>query len=107
MSTLLYNPYIVKWSTKGEGGLKKSKKLSTWFMNDPLGYLKKHILILHEGHKDYKCQSCKKSFTESGGLKRHIHIIHEGHKDHKCESCGKLFPEARNLKNHINRIHMN
>ena len=36
MSTLLYNPYIVKWSTKGEGGLKKTKKLSTWFMNDPL-----------------------------------------------------------------------
>ena len=28
MSSLLYKPYIVKWSTKEEGGLKKSKKLS-------------------------------------------------------------------------------
>ena len=26
MSTLLYNPYIVKWSTKGEGGGEKVQK---------------------------------------------------------------------------------
>ena len=32
MSTLLYNPFRVKWSTKGKG-LKKSQKLSTWFVN--------------------------------------------------------------------------
>ena len=36
MSTLLYNTYIVKWSTKGEGVEKVQKKMSTWFMNDPL-----------------------------------------------------------------------
>ena len=38
MSSLLYKPYIVKWSIdvyEGGGGLKKSKKLSMWFMNDP------------------------------------------------------------------------
>ena len=35
MSTFLYNPYIVKWSTKGEGVANVQKKLSTWFMNDP------------------------------------------------------------------------
>ena len=26
MSTLLYNPYIVKWSTKGGGGVEKVQK---------------------------------------------------------------------------------
>ena len=30
MSTLLNNPYIVKWSMKGRGGLKMSKKLSKY-----------------------------------------------------------------------------
>ena len=38
MSSLLYKPYIVKWSIdvyEGGGGLNKSKKLSMWFMNDP------------------------------------------------------------------------
>ena len=46
-------------------------------------YLKKHIRIVHEGHKDYKCESCGKSFSEAGSLKIHINTIHEGQKDHK------------------------
>ena len=33
MSTFLYNPYIVKWSTKGEGVENVQK--TVWFMNDP------------------------------------------------------------------------
>ena len=33
MSTLLHKLYLVKWSPKGEG-VKKSKFLFTWFMND-------------------------------------------------------------------------
>ena len=36
MSILLHKPYLVKWSTKGEGGSKMFKNLSTWFMDDPL-----------------------------------------------------------------------
>ena len=51
--------------------------------------LKKHISIVHEGHKNYKCESCGKSFSYSRHLKRHIRTVHEGHKDHKCESCSK------------------
>ena len=34
MSILLHKPYLVKWSTKGEG-VKNFQKMSTWFMNDP------------------------------------------------------------------------
>ena len=64
-------------------------------------YLKKHIHIVHEGHKDHKCKSCGKSFSESSTLKRHIDTVHEGHKDHKCESCGKSFSGAQYLKQHI------
>ena len=35
MSILLHKPYLVKLSTKGEGGSKMPKILSTWFMDDP------------------------------------------------------------------------
>ena len=37
----------------------------------------------HEGSKDYKCESCGKSLSQRGNLRKHIHIVHEGHKDHK------------------------
>ena len=40
MSMLLHKPYLVKWSTKGEGGQKSPKKLSTWFMDAPEGHRK-------------------------------------------------------------------
>ena len=43
MSMLLHKPYLVKWSTKGGGGSKISKKLSTWFMDAPF-----HVHMVYE-----------------------------------------------------------
>ena len=34
------------------------------------------------------CNICTKYF-QAHYLKKHIHAVHEGHKDYKCESCGK------------------
>ena len=68
-------------------------------------FKKIHIHIVHEGHKDHKCEFCGKSFTQSGYLRIHIRTIHEGKKDHKCESCSKSFSQAANLKQHIQRMH--
>ena len=61
------------------------------------GNLNKHIEAIHEGHKDYKCESCGKSLSGAGTLRKHIYTVHEGHKDHKCESCSKSFSEASKL----------
>ena len=63
---------------------------------------KKHIHIVHEGHKDFKCESCGRSFSLLHHLKRHI-LAHENRKDFKCISCDKSFYEAGKLKQH-NRI---
>ena len=35
MTILLHKPYLVKVTTKGGGGSKISKNLTTWFMDDP------------------------------------------------------------------------
>ena len=41
---------------------------------------------VHEGCKNFKCESCGKSLTQG-----YIKIINEGHKDFKCDSCSKIF----------------
>ena len=67
--------------------------------------LKRHIQIVHEGCKDYTCESCGKSFSLSQSLKKHLYIVHGGHKDYKCGSCGKFFSQSHHLKGHINSFH--
>ena len=58
-----------------------------------------------EGHKDYKCKSCGKLFSQAYNLKTHIHAVHEGHKDYNCEFCGTSFSQQGCLKKHIYSIH--
>ena len=38
--------------------------------------MKTHIKTVHKGQRNYRCDSCEKTFTQSGDLKRHINIIH-------------------------------
>ena len=52
------------------------------------GDLKKHIHTVHEGKKDYKCESCGKSFSKRNYLDKHIctnHDRHKNHEDHKAK----------------------
>ena len=41
---------------------------------------------IEKGHKDIQCESCSKYFSQASHLKKHIHTVHDGHKDYKCES---------------------
>ena len=49
--------------------------------------------FVHESHKDEGLNEYE-SFPKGGKLKKHMHIIHEKHKDHRCESCGELFSKT-------------
>ena len=50
----------------------------------------------HEGHKDYKCEYCGKSFSEARTLKKqYIHIIHEDRIDHKYYFSRGKFEESQ------------
>ena len=64
-------------------------------------HLKKHIHTIHEGHKDYKCDSCGKLFSRDASLKRHIQTVHEGHQKNQSIDDKKLFFQAYNLENDI------
>ena len=74
-------------------------------MQKKLKNISENIQRMEKAHKDYKCESCGKSFSHANNLKTHIHTIHEGHKDYKCESCGKSFSHAGHLMKHIHTIH--
>ena len=60
---------------------------------------------IHEGQRNYNCNSCEKSFTQSGHLKRHIKGLHEGQRNCKCDSCGKSYTQSGHLKLHIKTLH--
>ena len=93
-----------------------------------------HTHTVHNGHKDYNCETCGKLFSRAYGLRKHINTIHEGHKDvnhvvnhflkqklwriiyahrvhegpknNKCDSFGLSYADKCSLKkNHINTIH--
>ena len=47
------------------------------------------------------CKICGKEFSQKSALERHLIIVHEGQKNHKCDRCPKSFGQAYNLKQHI------
>ena len=71
-------------------------------------------------HKNHKCESYGKSFSDAGQLKRHIQLIHEGFftlknldefHDHKrsihnwCKYCYEYFRDSAEVNEHIKIIH--
>ena len=44
--------------------------------------MKTHIHTVYECQKNYKCESCGKTFAQGGHLNMHIHTVHEDHKDY-------------------------
>ena len=67
--------------------------------------LKLHIYTVHEGHKDYACNTCGKSFAQKSGLKTHFRGVHATYKDYKCYACGENFSKGIDFKRHIFEVH--
>ena len=66
--------------------------------------MKIHIRTIHDGMKDYKCDTCGNLFTTCKNLKSHIRTVHEGRKDYECESCDEYFTQSAHLIKHIHSI---
>ena len=62
--------------------------------------------MVHEMKRDFKCDSCGKSFLQKGDLNNHLLSVHERRQDHQCKSCPKAFFFLKaNLTKHFKRVH--
>ena len=66
-----------------------------------LSGLKKHIAVVHDGIRKYRCEKCDKAFSQLGNLKKHISCVHEGMKKFRCHICDKSFGQLGSLKAHV------
>ena len=60
---------------------------------------------LHQGIKEYSCDSCGKLLSTAKSLKVHKKTVHLGEKNYKCDICGKLFSRRKGLTIHVNSVH--
>ena len=52
--------------------------------------MKRHTEIIHEG-KEFKCDSCGKTYKSILGLKTHTEIVHQGKELFSCDRCPKKY----------------
>ena len=70
-----------------------------------VGYMRRHIKLFMKVAKISNVNLVENYFTQADFLRRHK-IIHEGQKDFKCNSCGKLFTHVGDMKKHIKTVTM-
>ena len=53
------------------------------------------------------CSTCRKTFGSNFALNRHVQAIHEGLRNFVCNTCGEGFTRRDQLTNHFRRNHEN
>ena len=53
----------------------------------------------------HECQFCDKILNTNNSLNTHIKSVHEGTKNFRCETCHVSFKAQDGLKYHISSIH--
>lgn len=62
-------------------------------------YIKAHMAI-HAGIKHFECLLCPKRYSNQGNLDRHVRVFHDKQRDYDCDMCGKSFSQSTTLRQH-------
>jgi uncharacterized Zn-finger protein len=59
------------------------------------------MLFVHtDGEKEFECPVCHKKLTTSQGLRNHT-VLHSGNRQYRCDSCTKTFVSRGTLNQHF------
>ena len=68
--------------------------------------LKRHKSQVHlKAGKEVPCEKCGKVFYSKTNLKKHILTVHEGLKQYVCDKCGTKMSKFSNLSDHRLKVH--
>ena len=67
--------------------------------------MNRHITLVHEEKKPFKCSVCEYKYSESSNINRQIASVHERKKPFNCKICKPSFSEKGNMVLHISAIH--
>ena len=70
----------------------------------PKSCLKRHQSEVH-GSQKVRCNQCPLMFSNKGNMERHVKMVHEMIKNYKCESCTKSFFAKADLGQHHSEVH--
>lgn len=69
-----------------------------------LQFLKLHVAAIHEKNL-FKCEVCGKKFSFERAKIRHVEVIHNNQRKYKCSHCQKVFGTSTQMKEHVNYYH--
>jgi DNA-directed RNA polymerase subunit RPC12/RpoP len=67
-------------------------------------FLKIHIQAIHEKNL-FECEICGKKFSFERAKVRHVEVVHNNLRKYKCGECGKDFGTSTQLKEHVGYYH--
>ena len=66
--------------------------------------MKRHIVMMHDKTKDFKCTLCTKEFSTNGQLTSHVQSFHHHVKKSYCNMCDKMFANNAAVKQHMQEV---
>lgn len=69
-----------------------------------LQFLKLHVAAIHEKNL-FECEVCGKKFSFERAKIRHVEVIHNNQRKYKCSHCQKVFGTSTQMKEHVNYYH--
>ena len=67
--------------------------------------LNRHISLVHEGKKPFKCEVCDYSCSQRSTMNVHVASVHERKKPFKCNICDYSCSQKGNMERHVSMVH--